>query len=206
MEHIIQFISGLNLTLVYLGCLCMGMFYSLIVLVFGGHGGGDNHGGFHLSDLIGGGNGGGTDGTPTGHVQINFLSPLSITAFLAGFGAFGLIFLHAMGVRPLASIFASGGAAAVLDVGLNLFLYKVFIRSQASSLVRESDLIGLDAEVLSTISADGVGEIAYVSKSGRQVSLARSADKVEIPKDEIVKIVKMVGGTAVVRKNQIQPS
>lgn len=191
------------LTLVYLACILVGISYSFLIMLFGslGHGGdGGGGGGFHLSDLIGGGGGDGGGGVHTGAVSINFLSPLSITTFITGFGALGLIFKLALGIKPMHTIFYAAGGSLVLDVLLNYALLKMFIQSQGSSLVKKKDIIGEKAEVLTTIPVDGLGEVWYDTKSGRQSSPARSAVKEEIRQGSIVVITELVGGVAHVKK------
>jgi membrane protein implicated in regulation of membrane protease activity len=189
------------LNLVYVGCILAGVFYSLIIMLFGqlshGDGGG---GGFHFSDLIGGHGGGDGGGVHTGAVHISFLSPLSITTFTTGFGALGLILKLALNVPPMASIFYAFGGSIVIDVGLNLALYKIFIQSQGSSVVTKADLIGLKAEVITTIPEDGTGEIWYDTKTGREASSARALDKKEIHKGDFVEIKEIIGGVALVKR------
>jgi len=190
------------LNLVYMGCILAGVFYSLLIMLFGSmsHGDGGGGGGFHLGDLIGG-HGGGDSGTVhTGAVHISFLSPLSVTTFTTGFGALGLILKLAIGVPHMASIFYAAGGSIVIDVLLNLALFKIFVQSQGSSVVVQKDLIGLKAEVTTTIPADGAGEIWFDTKSGRETSSAKSVDKTEIRKGDFVEIKEIIGGMALVKR------
>jgi len=61
------------------------------------------------------------------------------------------------------------------------------------------ELGGIVGEVTAPISADGVGEITYVAKGSRIASPARSATGQPIPRGTSIAIVRMVGGTALVR-------
>jgi len=202
LESVNGLLTRVPLNLVFFGCMMFGVLYSSVILILGGHGdgGGGGHHGL-LQDLIGGGSDGGGGDAGAGHaVHINFFSPLSITTFLTAFGSFGLITLNAMSLRPLVAIFGSCGAALLLNLIVTTVLYKIFYASQISSIPQVSELIGLEAEVITPIGAGSVGEIAYNTKQGRQTSLARSITKEPISRGDSVKIEKFVGTAAYVRR------
>jgi hypothetical protein len=199
-EHLNNVLAGIPLTMIFTGCVMFGVAYTVVILALGGHSG-DGSGGHHgiLGNLLGGGLDSGDVGG--GHaVHISFLSPLSLTTFMTAFGAFGLITNNALGWNPLAVIFGSGAGAALLNIMVSVVIFKVFIASQGSSLNTTAELIGVEAEVITAISATSVGEIAYTTKQGRQTALARSITREPIPKGESVVIVKFIGTAAQVKK------
>jgi len=203
LESVNGLLTRVPLNLVFFGCMMFGVLYSSVILILGGHGDGGGGGGHHglLQDLIGGGGDGGGGDAGAGHaVHINFFSPLSITTFLTAFGSFGLITLNAMCLKPLVAIFGSCGAALLLNLIVTTVLYKIFYASQISSIPQISELIGLEAEVITPIGVGKVGEIAYNTKQGRQTSLARSITKEPISRGDSVKIVKFIGTAAYVRR------
>ena len=63
-----------------------------------------------------------------------------------------------------------------------LFYSQFLIRSQGSSEIRQADLIGLQAEVTVPIGETSMGQVTYLTKSGRMSSMARSIDGKAIPR------------------------
>lgn len=204
LDYINTFLTKIPLSMIFGGCMLVGLAYSFIILIFGGQGdsGGAHHGFF--SDMFGGTHHGG-DISAGAALHINFFSPLSITTFLTGFGSFGLITLDVLKWEPVLATFSSGGAAVVLNLIVTFAIYKIFIASQTSSISKMKDLIGFEAEVITAIPAQGVGEIAYTSDQGRQTALARSYKKEVISKGETVRIVKFIGTAAHVAKIEEAP-
>jgi membrane protein implicated in regulation of membrane protease activity len=74
-----------------------------------------------------------------------------------------------------------------------LFYSQFLIRSQGSSEVRQSDVIGLHAEVTVPIGENSPGQVSYQAKSGRMRSMAQSADGQPIPRGQFVRIVRIIG-------------
>jgi len=201
-ESVNSLLTRIPLNLVFTGCMMLGVLYSMVILIFGGHGEGDGGGHGLLHDLFSGGGdaaSGGSDFSGPA-VHINFFSPLSITTFLTAFGSFGLITLNAINLKPLMAIFSSCGAALLLNLIVTTVLYKIFYASQASSIPQINEIIGIEAEVITPIGAGSVGEIAYTTKQGRQTSLARSITKEPIPRGDSVRIEKFVGTAAYVSR------
>lgn len=183
-------VDKMNLNLIYLGCLAAGLAYSLLLLGMG-----------QLADLghgIMGGDHGAGDVGGDGHVTINFMSPLSITTFVTGFGAFGLITRNALNVPPLPSVFWSAGLAAVLCLTITYAFFRIFVTAQSNTVVAISDVIGLEAEVIASIPSGGVGHIAYTTSAGRHTTIAKGADGAAIPSGRFVRIDRFVGSTALV--------
>ena len=66
-----------------------------------------------------------------------------------------------------------------------------------SSIVRQSSLVGLAADVIVSIPSGGAGEVAYVSAGQRHVMAARCADAATVPQGAHV-VIKSVSPTVFV--------
>ena len=152
----------------------------------------------HIGDHGGAGGGG-------GHTIPDFpaFSPVTIATFVTIFGGTGMIFTRIPSTSPpyfslpLAVACAFGGA-----YGVFLLFSKIFESVQSSSEVVQSTLINQPATVITTIPANGMGEIAYVAGAGRQNAQARSIDGEKIDAGTEVVIKKVVGGSFYVERKQ----
>jgi len=130
-------------------------------------------------------------------------SPISapvLSAFMVVFGFSGMI---GEKVFRLPTIIAAPGAAGIsvlLAALVFLGLCKLFMATQGTSHGALRDLIGLEAEVITPIPAEGVGEIAYVTSTGRASVPARSESATLIPKHSMVTVTQMTGNVALVRE------
>lgn len=118
--------------------------------------------------------------------------------FLTAFGASGMICLKVFQVQTylgLAVAILAGLAVAVVTFFVFVTL---FHKTQSSSESRISSLIGQEAEVITPIPAEGVGEIAYTAKGARYTAPARSLAGTEIASHAIVTIEKIVGNMFIV--------
>ena len=94
------------------------------------------------------------------------LSPITIASFVTAFGAFGLIALGLFNASTRASLaWAAVGGLIVAVIAHFAFGY-FLIAPQGSSEVRLRDIVGSEAEVITPIPADSVGEIAFVAQGG----------------------------------------
>jgi hypothetical protein len=145
-----------------------------------GQGGALDHGG-HLPGM-----GGGHD---TGMPDYNPFSLISLMGALAGFGAAGLIGANYK-LPMLAGLGVAAGGALLMAALLWLLIGKLLYSLHSSSEAHVSDMIGLEAEVLTPIDPGTCGEIAYVLDGTRYTAPARlihegsvgRADKVRIRK------------------------
>jgi membrane-bound ClpP family serine protease len=80
-----------------------------------------------------------------------------------------------------------------------LLYVNVFIKAQGSSEATMSEILGCEAEVITTIPEGRVGEIAYVIKGSRYNAPASSADGEEILRGTRVYVVNLKANTFVVR-------
>lgn len=115
---------------------------------------------------------------------------------ITAFGATGLLatFLGATAL-PGALIAA---ASALLFGAAAWWLVVFFYRQQATTAFSLRDLAGRIAEVTVTIPADGLGYVVVRDTTGSRQVLARSKDGTAIPAGHAVRIVSIVGTTAVV--------
>ena len=133
---------------------------------------------------------------------ISIFSPTIIAAFITAFGAFGLIFTQFPKTNtPIISAPLSLlGGLAVAGV-LLVFLRYVFGHTQSSSESRVAALIGAEANVITPIPENGVGEIAYVVGGTRYTAPARAEKNVPVANGKTVKITRVVGSQFYVQTN-----
>lgn len=129
-----------------------------------------------------------------GDAPLASISPISIAAFITAFGAIGIITSRAMGLPPLTSVIAAVVGAILVALGAHAIFFYVFVAPQASSAVKQSDLIGITAEVTAPIPATSVGEITYVAMGSRQSAQARSITGQAIARGSTV-VVESITGT-----------
>jgi membrane protein implicated in regulation of membrane protease activity len=135
-----------------------------------------------------------------GGVHLSPISPPILSTFLAGFGFAGMVGEKALHLPW----FLSGPMATIFSLGMAVLAFvlvgKLMSSSQGTSHVRFSDMIGTEAEVITPIPAEGVGEIAYNTATGRISCAARSETGAMIPKHSMVTITEVVGSVAMVRE------
>lgn len=172
--------------IIYGVCLVAGLIFT-VISVMAGHffGSGDHVAG------SGGNVEAGADASDAPGISI--FSPTIIAAFITAFGGFGLIFSQfpktsdAVFSAPLAVL----GGFAVAGV-LLMFFRSVFRHTQSSSESHVAKLIGAEANVITPIPEDGVGEIAYVVGETRYTAPAR-AESGGVANGRAVKITRIVG-------------
>ena len=208
-----ELIGFSTLNCIYFALLGVGIIYAVIILITGGvHEvdvpgldidiGDVDIGGHHLPEVpvhID------FDHAPSfdhGDVDVPSLSPITIASFVTAFGSFGLIAVYLFNVPDRVSLlWASGGGLVVAIIAHFAFGY-FLIAPQGSSEVTARDIIGLTAEVITPISADGVGQVAFVAQGRRVTFSARSAGGVPVPTGTLVSIGSFTGSVAVVRPLQ----
>jgi hypothetical protein len=199
-----------TLNCIYFALLGIGVIYAVIILITGGLHDVDvpgldidigemDLGGHHLPevpvhlDL---------DHAPSfdhGDVGVPSLSPITIASFVTAFGSFGLLAVYLFNVSAKFSLlWAAGGGLVVAIIAHFAFGY-FLIAPQGSSEVTARDIIGLTAEVITPIPADGLGQVAFVAQGRRVTFSARSAGGVPVAKSTFVSIQSFTGSVAVVR-------
>ena len=173
--------------IIYGICLVVGLVFTLISVTFGhffGHGGHVDGSGGHVEA--------GADASDAPGISI--FSPTIIASFITAFGGFGLIFSQ-FGVTSRTELSAPlsllGGG--VVAGGVLMFLRSVLRHTQSSSESHVAKLIGAEANVITPIPENGVGEIAYVVGETRYSAPARAENNVAVATGKTVKITRIVG-------------
>jgi membrane protein implicated in regulation of membrane protease activity len=121
-----------------------------------------------------------------------------IITFVAGFGLIGAVSTWAGASVIMSSVY--GLIAGMIMAGLMYAFVHYLATQQASVNVSDSDLIGKEAQVVVKIPADSVGQVQFNTTSGTMTKIAMSTDHTEIPEGSVVKIERITGQTAFVKK------
>ncbi len=150
----------------------------LLISAFSGH-----HMDFH-SDIDHGGGG--------------FLSIRAFAVFFAAFGTVGALGEHYGLSAAWSSVWGllSGGVL----VGVYVISMELVKSQQASSLIADSDLIGLTARVTVAIPGDGIGEVSCVIKSQAARRMARSKAGQTFTEGQLVRITELQGDLCLVER------
>ena len=151
------------------------------------------------ADIHIGGAEGFSGGIDAPDVSVSPLSPITIATFVTTFGGVGLITTQFFRVDGRWSLLWALGSGLALAGLMYVVVSQFLIGSQGSSEIRASDLLGTEAEVTVPIGATTPGQVAYVTKSGRMSSMARSVTGEPIPRGEFVTIVRVRGPQVLVR-------
>lgn len=141
----------------------------------------------------------------TGHLDAGHISPISgtsIATFVTGFGAGGTLAHHVLGWTVIPGMLLATASGLVLAGAAFAVLEFIFSRTQAGSEYVTDDVVGCDAEVITSIRENGVGEVAYVVKGQRERLSARTRDGGAIAKGSLVVIDSLAGSTAYVRRKE----
>jgi membrane protein implicated in regulation of membrane protease activity len=174
--------------IIYGICLLAGLVFTLISVLaghfFGGHdahvagSGGHAEAGADSSDMPG----------------ISIFSPTVMASFVTAFGGFGLIFTQFPATsRTVVSAPLSMFCAFFVAGALYKFLGMVFRHTQSSSESKVGRLVGTEANVITPIAENGVGEIAYVVGGSRYTAAARTEKGLPVASGQTVKITRIVG-------------
>lgn len=133
-------------------------------------------------------------------VHFPLLSPVVLSMFVSTFGGSGYIFMKTLGLHPAAHVPLAALTAVGIALAVAWLLWKIFQLTQGSSEAVVADLVGVEAEVITAIPAEGLGEIAFTAKQARYNAPARTVDGKSLGPHTPVKIVKILGGTYLVEK------
>ena len=173
--------------IIYGICLVTGLIFTLVSVIFGhffGHSGHVAGSGGHVEA--------GADSSDAPGISI--FSPTIIASFITAFGGFGLIFTQFQRTSPaeISAPLSMAGGLAVAGV-MYWFFSMVFSHTQGSSESKVARLIGTEANVITPIPENGVGEIAYVVGGTRYSAPARAENSAAVANGRTVKIVRIVG-------------
>lgn len=176
---------------VFVGCLAFGVAFSAISL-FLGHGPG--HGGFDHGAGADGHSGADHADTPSP------LNPLVIASAITAFGAVGLIAKTGFRLSDFVSTLFAVGFAGAIGAAIFFGIVKFMYGSQSNSVFSLNDLVDTEAEVITPIPENGVGEIVYVANGIRYNLSARTLPGEKISRGSAVIIREISGNAAVVQK------
>lgn len=177
---------------VFIGCLAFGTFYSIISLVLGG-------GDFDHSIDHGGGGVDVDHGVDSADGPSLF-NPLVISSAITAFGAVGLAAMKGFGMSGLLSTVVALAFAGVIGAAIFFGIVKFMYGSQSNSDFSLNDLIDTEAEILTPIPKDGLGEIAYVANGIRYTLSARSLEGESVKRGAKVVIRGIAGSEAIVQQ------
>ena len=134
------------------------------------------------------------------HVAFSPVSPVTVSMFITSFGVTGFalskwVHLPAALHLPIAMLSGLIVAAAAFAV-----FAKVMRATQSSSVPSTADAVGLEAELMAHLAAEGLAEISYTQRETRLNATARAADGKELPQGAKVRIVRIDGTTFVIEK------
>lgn len=145
----------------------------------------------HAGGQVAGGHGpAGVDGHshPAGADAFTIASPAIVSTFLGMGGVCGLVLTQAGMAGPI-SLLVAACAAIALSAAALFGLNGLLRRVQGSSHIRFAEATNLEAEVITPVPPQGLGEIAFTAKGSRRTGPARSSDGREIPRGTRVVIV-----------------
>jgi len=174
--------------IIYAICLVVGLVFTLVSVLAGHFFGG------HDAHVSGSGGHAETGADASDMPGISIFSPTVMASFVTAFGGFGLIFSQfpATG-KTVVSAPLSIVCALVVAGGLYKFLSMVFRHTQSSSESKVARLVGVEANVITPIAENGVGEIAYVVGGSRYTAPARAEKGAPVAGGQTVKITRVVG-------------
>ncbi len=195
--------EGHPLNLLYGIALMIGAMFSAFLLFF--HEMGDLLGTLHFDlhldhDLAGGAHDlNGLHGADAHNAhEATTVSTLAIASFISAFGGLGLISVTLFDAGPIPSLLAALGGGLIVGIAAQLFFLYI-LSPTISSEIKQTRLIGMVAEIITPIPANGVGQIAFVAKGSRVTYSARATDEQSlVERGTAVRIERIVGGMAYV--------
>lgn len=191
----------------YVICILVGFVFALLSFVFSGafesHVDGGMDVGMDGSAQIGMDGHGDIAGGDAGLGEVHFplFSPVVLASFITAFGAGGALGLMVFGLLPVLSLLPAIGAGLLVGLLVGFVVMKIYKVAQTNAVTTAKSLLGQLAEVVETIPASGVGEIAYSGKSSRASGPARSENNCDIQRHALVTITRVVGGLYYVREH-----
>ncbi|WLV24876.1 NfeD family protein [Aciduricibacillus chroicocephali] len=137
-----------------------------------------------------------------GDIDLGFISVMELGNFITLFGLFGYLGTEHTDYGKTAVTVIAVILAALVAVILQVFIFKPLMRSENSITLRDNDLEGSEGRVITSIPEDGFGEILIERKTGNVFRSAKSQDGSPVDFDEIVQIIKIEQGCAVVKKQR----
>ena len=128
------------------------------------------------------------------------LNPVVVAIFLVSFGGTGLAAMQLFDWN-IASLAVAAPSGFVLAAITFTIFNKIFSVTQGSSEPAQQEIVGKDAEVITPIPENGLGEIAYTRRGSRFTAAARSESGAAVAKNAIVTVTRIVGHTHYVKSS-----
>lgn len=125
---------------------------------------------------------------------LHFLNPVLLFAFVTIFSASGYLLEGLSSLHYLVIMAISAVAALIVVTLLNVFVLVPLSAAEESLAYKETDLVGRVGTVITSIPADGYGEVLIDSISGRISKSAVSFDGKEIQNGEKVLVIQVKNG------------
>lgn len=139
-----------------------------------------------------------------GHHGPGFFSLRTMGVFLTAFGAVGAVSVLNLppgGSRGLiSSVF--GVLSGIVLSALYLLAMRMIYTQEASSLVGDRELMGVEGRVTVAIPVDGVGEVSCPVGGQTTRRMARAAGRQAIAEGAVVRIKDVYGATVVVEPSR----
>ncbi len=188
MSGLLDAANATTLNCIYFSSLVAGLILALASLVLSGIGGAD--GGADVD----------VDASGDGAGDLTIFSPVTIGAFLAVFGAVGLITSVGFAMDARLSLLIAGASAALISLLVAVLYSRLLIELQGSTNIQETEMVGVEGVVITPIPGNGLGEVRFDVHSERMSRPARSADGAAISRGATVVIEEVLGaGVVVVR-------
>lgn len=188
MSGLLDAANATTLNCIYFSSLVAGLILALASLVLSGIGGAD--GGADVD----------VDASGDGAGDLTIFSPVTIGAFLAVFGAVGLITSVGFAMDARLSLLIAGASAALISLLVAVLYSRLLIELQGSTNIQETEMVGVEGVVITPIPGNGLGEVRFDVHSERMSRPARSADGAAIARGATVVIEQVLGaGVVVVR-------
>ena len=200
-EWIASLFQSIVADMVFLSICVAGAAFTVFSMMFGGDH--DGHEGMHFGHGDAGGHDVGHDGDAHhgDHGQEDgpsYFSFRGMVLFATGFGGVGYLVQHYTGKTLVASV--AGLVAGVVLALIGISIIRMFFHQQASSLVPATQAVGTMATVITSIPADGMGEVSFVLAGVQTTRAAIGNRGSAIPSGREVKIVRIVGHQVVVEE------
>jgi len=158
-----------------------------------GHTGPGHGGAGHSAGHPGSGRG---SGVRPGPGNMSIWSFQMLLLFVGGFGIGGYFASSSLLGLWLTMLIGTAGGLALSVMGYSGINF--FYRRQGDSNISSQEYVGLTGIVVTSIRAGAVGQVRCQIGTSRDTFLAQSADGSSIAINSVVRIVEMVGSTAVV--------
>ena len=145
-------------------------------------------------------------GAGDGGFHFPLFSPLTMATFCGAIGALGLVATYGFALSKEATVGVALGGAAVFTYIVTYAAWRILASSTGTQTVREQDLVGATAEVLTPIPQDGIGEVAALVRGQRHTAAARTADGAPLSRGSLATVVRVAGVTLIVESHAASES